>query len=126
MPGRTSLSFGDVDPPLANIAKAARVSRQAAEITLQNRLVARLGACRRVVEQLARDGSLRAELEPTIAADLLWALTSLRTWEDLVLVRGWTAAQYEERLLATLLRLLTNTPPPDTSSFSKRSDAVRP
>jgi hypothetical protein len=78
--------------------------------------VERLGACRTIVDQLARDGSLRAELQPTIAADLLWALTSLRTWEDLVLVRGWTAAQYEERLVATLLRVLTNTWAPDTSS----------
>jgi hypothetical protein len=88
-------------------------------------LAARLGACRLIVEQLARDGSLRPELEPTIAADLLWALTSLRTWEDLVLVRGWTAAQYEERLVATLLRVLTNTPAPDTSGVSKRRNAVR-
>jgi len=80
---------------------------------------------RNSVEQLARDGSLRAYLEPTIAADLLWAFTSLRTWEDLVLVRGWTAAQYEERLVATLLRVLTNTSVPDTSSISKRRDAVR-
>jgi len=55
----------------------------------------------------------------------LWALTSLRTWEDLVLIRGWTAAQYEERLVATLLRVLTNTPALDTSSVSKRRDAVR-
>ena len=110
--------------PLARNLDSIRREDPAAEITLQNRLAARLGSCRTIVEQPARDGSLRAELEPTIAADLLWALTSLRTWEDLVLVRGWTAAQYEERLLATLLRLLTNTPPPATSSFSKRSDAV--
>ena len=111
--------------PLARILDSVRREDPAAEITLQNRLAERLGACRMIVEQLARDGSLRAELEPTIAADLLWAFTSLRTWEDLVLVRGWTAAQYEERLVAALLRLLTNTPAPDTSSVSKRSDAVR-
>jgi hypothetical protein len=78
-----------------------------------------------IVDQLARDGSLRAELEPAIAADLLWAFTSLRTWEDLVLVRGWTAAQYEERLVATLLRLLTNAPAPDRSSVSQQGNAVR-
>ena len=106
--------------PLARVLDGVRREDPAAEIILQNRLVARLGACRTIVEQLARDGSLRAELEPTIAADLLWAFTSLRTWEDLVLVRGWTAAQYEERLVATLLRLLTNTPAPDTSSVSRR------
>ena len=111
--------------PLARILDSVRGDDPAAEVIVQNRRVARLGACRLIVEQLARDGLLRAELEPAIAADLLWALTSLRTWEDLVLVRGWTAAQYEERLVGTLLRMLTNTSAPDTSSVSKRRDAVR-
>jgi AcrR family transcriptional regulator len=110
--------------PLARILDSVRSEDPAAEITLQSRRVARLGACRRIVEQLAQDGSLRAELKPTIAADLLWVLTSLRTWEDLVIVRGWTAAQYEERLGATLRRMLTNTSAPDTSRVSRRRDAV--
>ena len=105
--------------PLARILDGVRREDPAAEVILQQRRVGRLGACRLIVEQLARDGSLRADLEPAIAADLLWALTSLRTWEDLVLVRGWTAAQYEERLGATLLRVLTNTSAPDTPSVSK-------
>ena len=111
--------------PLARILDGVRREDPAAEVTLQSRRVARLGACRVIVERLARDGSLRTELEPTMAADLLWAFTSLRTWEDLVLVRGWTAAEYEERLVATLLRVLTSTPAPDTSSVSKRRDAIR-
>jgi AcrR family transcriptional regulator len=110
--------------PLARILDGVRREDPAAEVILQQRRVGRLGACRLIVEQLARDGSLRADLEPAIAADLLWALTSLRTWEDLVLVRGWTAAQYEERLGAVLLRVLTNTSA-DTSTVSKQRDAVR-
>jgi len=101
--------------PLARILDSVRGEDQAAQIILQSRLVARLGACRMIVDQLARDGTLRAELEPAIAADLLWAFTSLRTWEDLVLVRGWTATQYEDRLGAALLRLLTTTPPSEES-----------
>ena len=84
--------------PLARILDSVRREDPAADVILQTRHVARLGACRMIAEQLARDGSLRAGLEAAIAADLLWAITSLRTWEDLVLVRGWTAAQYEERL----------------------------
>ena len=64
----------------------------------------------------------RAELHD--APDLLWVLTSLRSWEDLVLVRGWTAAQYEERIVAALLRLLTSTPALDRSGFSKRGAAA--
>jgi AcrR family transcriptional regulator len=110
--------------PLARILDGVRREDPAAEVILQQRRVGRLRACRLIVEQLARDGSLRADLEPAIAADLLWALTSLRTWEDLVLVRGWTAAQYEERLGAVLLRVLTNTSA-DTSTVSKQRDAVR-
>ena len=61
---------------------------------------------------------------PTVAADLLWVLTSLRSWEDLVLVRGWTAAHDEERIVAALLRLLTSTPALDRSGFSKRGAAA--
>jgi AcrR family transcriptional regulator len=110
--------------PLARILDSVRRVDPAAEITVQNRLAKRLGSCRMIVDQLNRDGSLRAELEPTVAADLLWVLTSLRSWEDLVLVRGWTAAQYEQRMVAALLRLLTNSPAADRSGFSKRSDAV--
>ena len=41
-----------------------------------------------------------------LAADLLWTITSLRTWEDLVLQRGWTAAPYEERIGGLLLEAL--------------------
>ena len=101
--------------PLAQILDRVRREDPAAEITVQNRLVKRLGACRMIVEQLDRDGSLPGGLELSVAADLLWAFTSLRTWEDLVLVRGWTAAQYEERIVAALLRLLTNSAPLMTS-----------
>ena len=111
--------------PLARILDSVRGADPAAQATLQNRLVARLGACRLIVEQLVKDGSLRAELEPSIAADLLWALTSIRTWEDLVLIRGWTATQYEERLLATLLRLLTDIRPANMPRRHSRSRRTR-
>ena len=111
--------------PLARILDSVRTEDPAAEAILQHRRVGRLGACRAIVDQLARDGSLRAGLEPAIAADLLWAFTSLRSWEDLVLVRGWTATQYEERLLATLLSVLTNTSQPGTSNVSPRRGAAR-
>lgn len=112
--------------PLARILDSVRREDPAAKIILQNRLVVRLGACRRIVDQLARDGSLRAALEPAIAADLLWAFTSLRTWEDLVLVRGWTAAQYEERVAAALLRLFTDTTASSPATGSSEGSGRRP
>jgi hypothetical protein len=50
---------------------------------------------------------LRPDRDSDAASDLLWTLTSLRTWEDLVLQRGWTAAQYEERMNRLLQAALT-------------------
>jgi hypothetical protein len=64
--------------------------------------------CRRIVGRLAREGTLRRGLTPAVAADLLWALTSLRTWEDLVLQRRRSPEQYEQRLCDVLLAILTD------------------
>ena len=80
----------------------------AAERSWQDRLQHRLEGCRQIVQRLRREGSLRPGLSPAAAADLLWSLTSLRTWEDLVLGRGWSARQYEQRMTETLLLALTN------------------
>jgi AcrR family transcriptional regulator len=94
--------------PLARVFDAVRRQDPAADATWHDRLASRLDGCRMIVERLAREGTLRDGLEPSVAADLLWVITSLRTWEDLVLVQGWTAAEYEERIVAALLRLLTS------------------
>ena len=50
-----------------------------------------------------QEGILKPGLSQEEATDLLWSITSLRMWEDLVLERGWTVAQYE-RLIGQLLR----------------------
>jgi hypothetical protein len=44
-----------------------------------------------------------------VAADLLWSLTSLRRWEDLVLERAWSAKQYERYVTALCMEALTTT-----------------
>jgi len=111
--------------PLARIIDSVRREDPAAEIIVQDRMAKRLGACRTIVDQLNRDGSLQPGLEPAVAADVLWVLTSLRTWEDLVLVRGWTAAQYEARIVAALLRLLTDSPAPTRKRVPGRARRQR-
>ena len=78
----------------------------AAERSWQERLAARLEGCRAIVAQLAREGSLHDDLNRDVAADLLWTLSSLRTWEDLVLLRGWTARQYQQRVTDLLCLVL--------------------
>ena len=73
----------------------------------RRRLQHRLDGCRAIVDRLRQEGALRPGLDPAAAADLLWTMTSLRTWEDLVLRRGWTAGEYETRIGESLLASLT-------------------
>ncbi|HYL36041.1 MAG TPA: TetR/AcrR family transcriptional regulator [Bryobacteraceae bacterium] len=93
---------------IARAMDAVRRTDQAVERSWLDRLNSRLEGCRAIVARLARDGVLRKELPASAAADILWSVTSLRTWEDLVLQRGWTAAQYEERIYKLLLSTLTS------------------
>jgi AcrR family transcriptional regulator len=93
--------------PLARVLNSVRHQDKAAERSWQDRLAQRLSGCRAIVAQLEDDGALRPGLNAGVAADLLWTLTSLQTWESLVLLRGWTAAQYEDRLAELLLHVLT-------------------
>jgi AcrR family transcriptional regulator len=92
---------------VARAVDAVRRTDEAAERGWQDRLRHRLEGCRQVVARLAKEGRLRAELEPSLAADLLWTITSLRMWEDLVLQRGWSAKRYERHVTDVLVAALT-------------------
>ena len=87
---------------------AIRRTDPAAEQAWQDRLNDRLEGCRAIVARMRSEGSLRAGLDSPIAADLLWTLTSLRMWEDLVLERGWSAEQYKQQLTRLLRETLTS------------------
>lgn len=60
-------------------------------------------ACRDLAARLADEGRLATPWTVDSASDLLWALMSVDLLEDLTHDRGWSQAQYRERL-ATLLR----------------------
>ena len=90
----------------ARAVEAVRRRDPAAERSWQDRLQNRLNGCRAIVERMAKEGTLKPGLNSALAADLLWTLTSLRTWEDLVLERGWTAADYEKRVTELVLEAL--------------------
>jgi len=91
----------------ARAVDAVRRTDPAAERSWQDRLQHRLDGARQVIARLQTDGNLRPGLDSKSAADLLWTITSLRTWEDLVLQRGWTAVQYKELITKLLLQTLT-------------------
>lgn len=91
----------------ARAVDAVRRTDRAAERSWQDRLQHRLEGCRALVKRLQHEHDLRPGLDASAAADLLWTLTSLRAWEDLVLERGWSARQYEQRMTELLCRALT-------------------
>jgi AcrR family transcriptional regulator len=91
----------------ARAFEAVRRTDKAADRSWRDRLRHRLEGCRALVARLQKEGSLRPGLDPATAADLLWNITSLRTWEDLVLDRKWSASQYEDRITELLLLALT-------------------
>lgn len=78
-----------------------------AERVWQAQLRNDLEGCRATVKRLRREKLLRAGLDIDTATDLLWALTSIPLWEELVLQRGWSAKRYElhvaELLIAALI-----------------------
>lgn len=91
---------------VASAADAVRRTDPDAERAWQDRLEHRLEGCRAIIARIRKEGSLRPGLDQQAAADLLWSITSLRTWEDLVLTRGWSPKQYQQHvgeLLATML-----------------------
>jgi AcrR family transcriptional regulator len=92
---------------VARSVEAVRRTDAAAERAWQDRLQSRLEGCRVIVARLQADRSLRPDLDQSIAADLLWTMTSLRMWEDLVLVRGWSPQRYQEQITRLLRESLT-------------------
>jgi hypothetical protein len=52
------------------------------------------------------EGSLRQGLDVDTAADVLWTLTSLCMWEDLVVQCGWSGERYRTQVGALLLGAL--------------------
>ena len=101
-------------PQLHAVATALDTLRRTdpdAQAAWQERDHARLGRCAQVTARLAVDGDLGAGWTVDDAARLMWALTSQRVWEDLVLDQGWTAGRYTSRLTRFLEQALLNPKP---------------
>lgn len=99
-----------LNPGYKSVVEAIEVLRRqdpAAEQAWEDRLYHRLEGARAIALRLAAEGRLRPGLDPAVAADLIWTLLSVATWDDLVTRRGWTAGEYREHLSALLLASLT-------------------
>lgn len=96
--------------PLARVFDAVRRKDPEVERSWQDRLKHRLKGCRAIVERLRAENSLRSGMDLRCAADLLWTITSLRMWEDLVVERGWSAAKYEAHVYNLIAGSITDVP----------------
>ena len=87
---------------------AAAEHDSAARAAWMDRMEARRATCRSIAARLEAEGSLADALTSVAAADLLWALSSMRVFADLVEVRGYSVRRYRGILEHTLLHAVTN------------------
>ena len=94
--------------PPARALESVRRADPDVERAWQDRLQHRLAGCREMIRRVEKDGDLLPGIGIDAASDLLWTLTSLRMWEDLVVQRGWSPGKYEKYVFQLLLRTLTS------------------
>ena len=95
-------AWGDYIPKIYGVAKALMVMEDDdAKQAWDNRMQAVRHGCAAAVDQLAKDGSLADGLSRKKATDLLWALLSVRVWEQLTQECGWSQKSYIDHMTKT-------------------------
>jgi AcrR family transcriptional regulator len=93
---------------IATVLESARRTDPDAAAAWEDRMRLRYGAAKNVAERLASDGTLAKALSVREAADLIWAMTSIQTCEQLMVDRGWPRGRYERHLKRVGRCALTN------------------
>ena len=91
---------------LATHVDAARRFDADAEAPWQDRMKLRYAHSRAVAQRLAEEGALAPGWTAADAADFIWSMTSIRTYEDLVIDRGWSVNRYRQRIKEILVDTL--------------------
>ncbi len=92
--------------PVARVLLAGRHHDDAIKAAWEERMASRRNLYRGVVERLERDGLLLPAWDVETATDILCGLTSWQLWEELVVGREWSKADYVRRLRTLLHRVL--------------------
>jgi AcrR family transcriptional regulator len=92
--------------PVTRALDAVRRSDPAAAAIWSQRLESRMNTAREFASRLAEADLLRKELTTEDAATILWSIVSLRAWEDLIVVRGWSKKRYVRHTTEILKRAL--------------------
>jgi AcrR family transcriptional regulator len=93
--------------PVARIFDGLRHGDPAVDAAWRDQLTDRLRGCRAIAERFQQEGALAPHLSLDAAGELLWTLTSLRLWEDLVIARGWSADRYRTHVTYLAVGALT-------------------
>jgi AcrR family transcriptional regulator len=91
-----------VMPILLLVAAGATTDAEMARLR-QELDLARLTRMRRNARRLARAGHLRAGMQPSQAADLLWACSSPELYDLLVRRRGWALTRYARFIVDVMI-----------------------
>lgn len=83
---------------IARSVIAGRATDSELDAAWEDRMSTLLRVCRLVVDRCASEGLLREELEPFIAAEMLWGILSIPLWNQLIVDRGWSQDEYRERV----------------------------
>ena len=94
--------------PLARVLIAARERDDAAREAWDDRMRDVRAGCRRVVDRLSDERMLGPGWTVEAAADALFALLSLQSWEVWRHELGWTQERYAEAMQLLAERLLTS------------------
>lgn len=97
--------WGHYIPDIHPLGKALLLSREtdeAAAAAWDERMGVVRRACRETVEALAADNALAPHWSVDKAADLLWTVLSIQSWEQLVVDSGWSTHQYVRSMQALL------------------------
>jgi len=101
---------------IALVMDGARQSDPDALAAWRDRMMSRLGGMRWIIEWIAKDGLLAPGWTIEEAAEWWWALGSPPVQELLTRVRGWSDAQYESAMRASVRATLTTVPTTRTPS----------
>ena len=109
-------AYGVIEPQIYDVARvinAARHSDEAAEAAWQDRMDVRWDNVRQVIERLQAERLLADGWTMDEAADFVWALVSVHTYEYLVVDQRWTIDQLVGRLQTILRTIIVAEPDED-------------
>src|SRR5215216_5067985 len=105
--------WGNYVPEIHGIARAmlaARETDEAVAAAWDDRMGVVYETCRDIAERLHGDGMLASGWSLDEAADVLWTMLSIRSWESLVLERGWPVSRYVGRMQELTRRIFVRGP----------------